>query len=220
MDRIESCDDGVRELRFPALLLASELTVAAQKVQTCRPGDAAEGDDHFFVPQQFELAIEVWRAVGHFLWQRLVAGRRAAGCCRDVNVAQDQGVVAVFACRLVGQPRAVQRREKKIAAAITGEDAAGAIRPVRARGQADEPDACVLVAEAGHGFGPVCFVGVGAALGLPHLPAILPQPPATPAGFDLRVKLFPICYAAHIIDYTTTGMELPPREFRYIDAGL
>ncbi len=50
--------------------------------------------------------------------------------------------------RLVGEPRAVERRVEEVARAIAREDAAGAVRPVRRRRQADYRDPRPRVAEA------------------------------------------------------------------------
>ena len=104
--------------------------------------------------QQLQLARQVRKAVVALLGVGLFAGRRAAVDRGDPGVAESQPVVARDRRRLVREPGAVERRVEPVAGAIAGEHAAGAVRAVRRRRQADDHDPRRRVAEPGHAAAP------------------------------------------------------------------
>src|SRR5262249_55651886 len=96
----------------------------------------------------------------------LVRRWAAAADRRHERVAQGETVAAMGGRRLIGEPGGVQRREEEVAAAIAGEHPAGAVPAVRGGSEADQPEACVPIAETRNGAAPVLLVAELAALGL------------------------------------------------------
>ena len=93
-----------------------------------------------------------------------------------------EAVVGAHRVGLIGQSGTMEGSEQPVAAAVTGEDAAGAVRPVRRWGQADKNDACFRIAEPGNRTPPVHLIGEGGTLlgGDPFPP--LDKPRASPTG--------------------------------------
>src|SRR5438477_12066915 len=83
----------------------------------------------------------------------------------------------------------MQRREKKITAAIASENSPSAIRAVRARSKPNDPDPRARIAKPRHGFAPVIPFDIRAAFLARHFLAILAQPVATVAGYHSLVQL-------------------------------
>src|SRR5207237_790926 len=81
---------------------------------------------------------------------------------------------------------AVHRGEEEVAAAVAGEDAAGAVRAVGGRGEAEDEDARRRVAEARDRAAPVLLVGERLAPYTRDLLAPLDQPGAAAAVRVLR----------------------------------
>ena len=81
-----------------------------------------------------------------------------------------------------GEAGPVQRGKEPVARAVAGEHAAGPVRPVRRRRQADDHEAGVRVAEARHAAAPVGLAGVGRPPGPRHLLAPRHQARAAAAG--------------------------------------
>jgi hypothetical protein len=80
----------------------------------------------------------------------------------------------------------MQRTEEPLAAAVAGEHASGAVRPVRTRRQTDDDQASAGVAEAGNRPAPILLVGVcGAPLGCDPL-SPLDEPRTTTALDEVR----------------------------------
>src|SRR5690606_1988011 len=146
------------------------------------PGEAAERDhDPDVRRHQRDLTGQPREAGGLLLHQRLVRRGRAAHRRHHPGADQLLAVAGVRAGRLGGQAGAVERGEQPVAAAVAGEDPAGAVAAVRGGGQADDEHARVLVAPPGDGTPPVRLVGEGAALDLGHLLAPGDQARAGPA---------------------------------------
>src|SRR5919201_6434757 len=86
----------------------------------------------------------------------------------------------------------MQRRHQEIAGtadAVAGEHAAGAVRAVRRRREADEQQARVGITEPGYGPAPVDLIAKRAPL-LPRNPrAVVAEPRAEFAGDDLRLNV-------------------------------
>jgi hypothetical protein len=99
----------------------------------------------------------------------LFSGGGAPHGRRDPHVTQPQTVVFGHTCRLVGEPGAVKGREEHVTAAVSGEDAAGAIASVRRRGEAEDQDTRVGGAEPGHGPAPINLIAEGRTLFLRDL---------------------------------------------------
>src|SRR3546814_8728591 len=62
------------------------------------------------------------------LFRSFVCGRSAANGRRQPGIPDHQPVVAVNRLWLVAESRSIERREQKVARAVAGEDAAGAVR--------------------------------------------------------------------------------------------
>ena len=84
--------------------------------------------------------------------------------------------------------REVQRGKQKIAGAIAGKHAAGAIRTVRARRQAQNEELGVRIAKSRYGFAPVFPLTKGAALFSRHFFAVHNQPRTSSTGNNFAVQ--------------------------------
>jgi len=151
--------------------------------------DLAEGDDDADAGEGGELGGQVAAAAGDLVGGRLVVGRGAAGGGDDVGVAQREAVVGALRRRDVGEALGVEGGEEKIARAVAGEDAAGAVGAVGGGGQADQQEARVGIAEAGDGLAPVDVVAMGRLLVPGDLRAVAAQARAVLAGDDRRADV-------------------------------
>lgn len=93
------------------------------------PSDFAQREDGFRM-QDFHFADKITATIGDFARERLVVGRRATNGCGNVGIAQAQTIVAAEGRGLACKSGLVQRGEQKIAAAVTGKNAAGAVSSV------------------------------------------------------------------------------------------
>jgi hypothetical protein len=91
--------------------------------------------------------------------------------------------------RLVGEAGAVQRGVEPVARSVAGEDAAGAVGAVGGRGEAEDVDGGLGVAEAGRGPAPVLLVAERRPLLACHPLAPLDQPRAGAALNDAPLEL-------------------------------
>src|ERR1700676_56083 len=114
----------------------SDCPAPLENVEVGIPRDFAESKNGAGL-QNLEFALQVASAVQHFLRQRLVVGRSAAARGGNVDALQAQTVVAAHRSWLVSEAGFVQGGIEEIAGAITGEDAAGAIAPVRGRSKSE-----------------------------------------------------------------------------------
>lgn len=126
--------------------------------------ELSERDDHAHTFEQLELSDEIRQAPVSLLGSRLVRRRRAPHGGRDIGVAQLQPVVAANRCLLVGVPGSVQRAEQPVAGTVTGEDPAGSVPAVCRRGQSDDQESSLRVAETGEGTTPVLLFTKRSAL--------------------------------------------------------
>src|SRR5260370_41889995 len=90
------------------LSLANDQFPSLQVVEIGFESDSSQGNDDAQIFQSFELAFEIWSAVGQFLGQRLVARRRAASGGSGVEIGQNKPVVTVGRRRLTSKSRFVQ----------------------------------------------------------------------------------------------------------------
>ena len=151
--------------------------------------EPAERDVHPSLLQRRQLALQERPARVALLRRGLVARRGAADRGDDVGAVQPQPVVAPRARRLVGQPGPVQRAVEPVARAVAGEHPPGPVGAVGRRGQADQDDPGVRVAEAGHRAAPVLLVAEGRPLLERHLLPPRHEPRAGPAADDLLAQL-------------------------------
>src|SRR5260370_23875908 len=114
------------------LALAGDQFSSLQIVEIGFESDSSQGNDDAQIFQSFELAFEIWSAVGQFLGQGLVARRGAASGGSDVESGQSKPVVTGGRRRLTSKPRFVQHRVHEVAGGVAGKRAAGAIGAVRA----------------------------------------------------------------------------------------
>ena len=88
------------------------------------------------------------------------------------------------------KPVSIQGLVQKIARAVAGEHAAGAIRAVRSGRQPDEQQPRAGIAKSRHRLGPIIPIAIGAALHASHFGAIGNQPRAAHAGDDFAIQDF------------------------------
>ena len=112
------------------------------------PGKPAQGDDRAAVPQQRQLALEIWQASVSLVRARTVCGRRAAHHGSHVDAVQLKSVIPVRAGGLVREASPMQGRVEPVAGAIAGKYATRAIPAVGSRRKADDSHPCVWVAKA------------------------------------------------------------------------
>ncbi len=128
---------------------------ALQVVEIGFESNPSQGHYHFHILEPVHFAIEIRRAIGQFLRQRLVVGRRAADRGGDVEVLQFESVRAVRGRRLIGESGLVQDRIHEFAGGIAGERTSGAVGAVGAGSEAEHQHARVGIAEARDGLSPI-----------------------------------------------------------------
>ena len=160
---------------------------APQKLQVRVERDLAERDDDAHVGQRVDLGLKVGKAPRDLLRRRLVVGRRTPDRRGDECITEDQAVVRIARRRDVREAGAMERAHEKVAGsadAVAGKDAAGAVRAVRGRRQADEQQPRARIAEARDRLAPVGLVAIGAPLLARDLGAVAAQPRARLARDD------------------------------------
>jgi hypothetical protein len=123
-----------------------------------------------------ELRLEVSLARDDLVGRRLVVRRSAADGRCDECIAQAQPVLDRLRSWHIGEAVAVQRRHQKItrtSAAIAGEHAAGAIRTVRSRCEAQDQQARGGITKPRDRLRPVSVVSECSALDAANLGAVL-----------------------------------------------
>ncbi len=151
-------------------------------------GDAAEAHDHAQFANQAHLFVEPRGAVTLFFRGWLVGRRGAADNRGDPQVCKLHRVITGDGFGLGSKARFVQYRIEEVARAIAGERPSGAIGSVRARGQAQDEDASIGIAEGGHRLSPVIPLKISAAADAGYLLAVGAQPRAALAGNDAPVQ--------------------------------
>jgi len=137
--------------------------------------------------KQLELSLQVRKTVDDFLWQRPILRRCTTRRSADENTAQLETVVAVLGRGLIRETRTVEHPIQEFAGTVTGKHPAGAVRTVSRRGEADNHQLRVRIAEAGDGTSPVHPVAKGAPLHAGYLFPVVDQPGTLAAGDDFLV---------------------------------
>src|SRR4051812_1338756 len=158
----------------------SQVGVVADLAQRHHDAQAGEGGD---------LGRQGAAAADDLAGGRLVVGWRAADGREGVGVAQREPVGGVLRGGDVGEPRRVKRGHEEVARAVAGEDPSGPVGAVGGRGQADQQQAGVRIAEPGHWAAPVGVVAVGSLLLARDPLAVPPQPRAVLAVGDRLANL-------------------------------
>ena len=114
-----------------------------------------QGHNHPGLFQQFQLADQVWGAVGPFHRQGLVVGWGATDSGSDVGVAQRHAIVPVMGHGGAGEAKLMQRPVNPVAASVPGEHAAGAVGAVGRRGQSQKHQPGCRVSKAWNGPPPI-----------------------------------------------------------------
>ncbi len=153
------------------------------------PADFPKGQQDAGMGEQIPFAVEIGGAIGDFIRQGFIGGRSAADRGADVDAGEFQAIIAMLGMGLIGEAGAVKGGEEKIAGAVAGKNAAGAVGTVSAGGQSDDPDAGGGIAEAGDGFAPVFLGRIGAAFFNGDGLTIGAQASAALAGRDLGGQL-------------------------------
>ncbi len=168
----------------------SELSRTSQDLKVRIESNLAERDDDLHVRQGGKLRLQVGEAVVDLLRRWLVGGWRASDRGGDVRVSQRQAVGPVLRGRDIGVAGAVEGRHQEVAGAadaIAREDAAGAIRAVGRRRQADDEYPRPRIAEAGNRPCPVRLIAICAPLLVSDSGAVGAKTRAAIAGHDLLV---------------------------------
>lgn len=160
-----------------------------EKGEIAVEGDLSEADDDANARESLNLIGEMGAAVANLLGLGLVAGRGAADDGGDPGVAELEAVVAGDGARFSGEAELVEDRVHKVARAVAGEGAAGAVGSMGSGGKAEDEDEGAGVAKAGDRASPIGLVLVGAAPGFADAAAVVAQTGATLAGDDGTVNL-------------------------------
>jgi hypothetical protein len=148
------------------------------------PGDLSEADDDADAGERGDFGGEMGGAVADFLGERLIAGRSATDDGGYPSVAEFETVVAGYGLGFCGEAEIVEDGVHKVAGAVSGEGAAGAVGSVGSWSESEDEESCAWVSEAGNGAGPVGLVLVGAAAGHSYAAAVVAETGATLAGDD------------------------------------
>ena len=106
----------------------------------------------------------------------------------DVGVAKNEAVVARPAAGLGSETGFVEHAVKHIARTVAGEHAAGAVRAVGARSQAEDQDACLRIAKRGYRLSPINPVPVGSPFDLGDAGDVVTQTGASAAPHNFVLK--------------------------------
>src|SRR5205823_5379749 len=137
----------------------AELTKGAER---SLPGEAAEGHYRPALLQEIELALEVWQAGIALLGRRAIRRRRAAHHRGHVGAAQREPIPTTGAGSLVGEAGSMQRCVEPVSRSIAGKYAAGSVRPVGCRREADDCNSSLRIAEAADRSSPIALALVSA----------------------------------------------------------
>ena len=107
----------------------------------------------------------------------------------NVGVLQDESVVHVRHGRLVGEAGGVQDTEQPVTAAVSGEHATGAVRPMRRGCESDDVQPCGTIAQAGHRLPPILLVTVSLDLFVCHALPMCDQSRTVTAITDPTLEL-------------------------------
>lgn len=116
---------------------ASDLAALFEQAEISAHGNAPQYENCART-NQLQLALEVGTAVGKLGWQGLIRGRGATKRGRHVSILEREAVSAMRGCGLICKSGAMERFVKKIAGAVAGEHASGAICAMRGGGEAQD----------------------------------------------------------------------------------
>src|ERR687898_755373 len=151
------------------------------------PGEGAEADDDLRL-QQFQLPARVGEAGVAFCGGGPVLRRGAPDGGGDPEPVEFESVFAVARDGSARKAGTVQRSEEEVARPVAREEAAGPVRAVGRRGEAEDHDPRVRVAEARDGAPPVSLIAEGRTLLAGDLLAPLDEPRTAPARGDLPLQ--------------------------------
>src|SRR5690349_19212287 len=77
--------------------------------------DLPQRHDYLCLLKALHFAVKIGRAIPKFLRKRFVLGWRAANCCRDVEIAQHETIVAIGCERLTGKTDFMQHGIHEVA---------------------------------------------------------------------------------------------------------
>ena len=167
---------------------ARDFAQVAQDGQINVEGQASERDNDFQIVEQFQFFFQIRAAVAHLFRERLVAWGSAADGGADVCVGELKVVAPRDAGRLRGETGLEKSPIEEVAGAVAGEHAPGPIGAVRAGREADQEHAGAGIAEAGHWFGPIILVAVGATFYASDFLAVFNQARTSPASNNLAIQ--------------------------------
>lgn len=152
----------------------------------------AQRDDDLDPRERVDFGREMILARGDLVGVRLVVGWRAPDGRRDEGVAKRQAVRGVPRYRDAREAVAVQRAHQEVTGAsdaVTGEDAARAIRAVRGGREAENQYPRARIAESRDRLAPISLVSIRGLLLGRDPPAVLAESRAALAGDDLLMNL-------------------------------
>ena len=152
-----------------------------------RPRDVAQGEHRARAAANQVRLRDKANNCG-FPWRRFIVRRSATRDRADVGVNESKTIFARDGCGLVRKSGAIKLFVKKIAGAIAGEHAPGAIRAVRRGSEADDQELRVRIAESRDRPAPILLIAIRAALGACDFFAVANQARTFAALNDLSVE--------------------------------
>ena len=162
--------------------------VPGQRVQQRLIGEPPEPEVRPRTNQHRDLSGQKRQAVRAFAGKGPIVRRRAANGCREVQVRVAKAVSSASGRRLIRETRRMERLHQEGGGAVPGEHSPGSVRAVGRRGEADDHQARIGVAETWDGPGPVTLAPkLAFRCGRDSLP--VPHEPRAPAtDYDLAAN--------------------------------
>ena len=113
--------------------------------------DLPERDDDPDLRQRGKRGFEIIAAVRDLRGHRPIARRQAFDRVEHDRPDERQSVVRLAAICALGEPELEQSRVEDFARIVAGERSPGAVRPSPSRGEPDDRQPCVGIAERRHG---------------------------------------------------------------------
>jgi hypothetical protein len=165
------------------------LAAALEQTQVGAHGDSTQSEDGARA-EDFEFAFEIRAAIREFGWQRFVCRRSAAKRSRHVCVSKSEAIVAVRRTRLIGEAGAMQGLVEKIARAIAGEHASGAICSMRRGRKPKNQQLRTGIPKARNGLAPIFPFAKREAFFARDFFAVAHKARARPALDNFLIQLF------------------------------
>jgi len=153
--------------------------------------------------QNFQFAFQITTAIQNLTGQRLICGRCAAHCRRNVRTSQLQPIFSADRSRLVRESSLMQRLEQEITRAVAREYSSGAIPPMRRRRQPKNKQLRARIAETRNPTPPILPRAKCPPFFPRHFFAILHQPRTLAASGHLILYYPQSLTCAHRLPFNT-----------------